>query len=65
MHVVVVEGKGCVGNMHFVVVGLGKDVGGIANLGDNWAHYYQVAVVYHLRSINLRKKMVDLDSFSI
>jgi len=51
MHFVVVEGKEVVGNMHFVVVE-GKEVVGIANLEDNWEHYYRVVIVIHLQSIN-------------
>ena len=52
MHFVVVESKEGVGNMHFIVVE-GKEVVDIANLGDNWEHYYWiVAVVNHLQSIN-------------
>ena len=41
-----------VGNMHFVMVE-GKEVVGIANLGDNWEHYYRIVVVMnYLQSIN-------------
>jgi len=38
MRFVVVEGKDGVGNMHFVVVVEGKEVVGVANLGDNWEY---------------------------
>ena len=44
MHFVVVESKEGVGNMRCVVVE-GKEAVGIANLGDNWEHYYWIVAV--------------------
>jgi len=47
MDFVVMEGREVVGNLHFVVVE-GKEVVDIANLEDNWRHYFWVIVLIHL-----------------